>query len=275
MQFLKVSHQIFDLGLSPNELKIYLFLVKCQNCLATATVRVSTICEQCAISSATTVREALRRLELRSLIQRKHRHSLNGLCISTQYTIRQLGGKWFRLWLGVRPFTMDKSAFAVYLYLCQQRIAYSGKACPSQNRIAAAVGLARHTVHEAVKRLAALGALIKADFWKGRHNLYTVLQEYLQKDIKKGTSLNSFARTNEGDSQRSESTYNIVRFLVFVKTFFVKLGCAIFGEQYLDRTINPKEEKIRTIPYSCSNNKRRRFRSWHREKCALLRRWRI
>ena len=87
MQFLKVSHQIFDLQLSPTELKIYLFLTKCQNCLATATVRVRTICEQCAIASATTVRTALERLEQRGLIRRKHRHGEGGRFISTQFAL--------------------------------------------------------------------------------------------------------------------------------------------------------------------------------------------
>lgn len=264
MQFLKVSHQIFDLQLSPNELKVYLFLTKCQNCLATATVRVRTICEQCAIASATTVRNALERLEQRGLIRRKHRHGQGGCCISTQFTIRQLGGKWFRLWLGVNPFAMDKSAFVVYVYLCQQRVAYSGKAWPSQHMIAAAVGIARRTVHEAVKRLASLGAIIKAAVWKGRHNLYTVMQAC--ESIKKGTPLESFVGTNEGDSQCSCSIFNVVWILLLVKTFFVKLGCAIFGGQYLDATSNPKERKKDKL----HNKDIDRDAENHRGKCALF-----
>ena len=213
MQFLKVPHQIFDLQLNPNELKIFLFLTKCQNCLATATVRVRTICEQCAIASATTVRNILQRLEQRGLIQRKYRHGQGGRCISTQFTIRQLGGKWFRLWLGVTPFAMDKSSFVVYVYLCQQRVAYSGKAWPSQHMIAAAVGMARRTVHEAIKHLVSLGAIVKGAFWKGRHNLYTVMQ--VCESIKKGTPLESFVGTNEGDS-RSFSIFTLIRIWVLV-----------------------------------------------------------
>lgn len=245
MQFLKVSHQIFDLQLSPTELKIYLFLTKCQNCLATATVRVRTICEQCAIASATTVRTALERLEQRGLIRRKHRHGEGGRFISTQFALRQLGGKWFRLWLGVNPFKMDKSAFIVYAYLCQQRVAYSGKAWPSQHMIAAAVGLARRTVHEAVKRLARLGAIVKGALWKGRHNLYTVMQ--VCESIKKGPPLEPFVGTNEGDSQRFHRIFTVVWILLLVKTFFSKLGCAIFGEQYLDATSYLKERKKRQV----------------------------
>lgn len=264
MQFLKVSHQIFDLQLSPNELKVYLFLTKCQNCLATATVRVRTICEQCAIASATTVRNALERLEQRGLIQRKHRHGQGGCCISTQFTVRQLGGKWFRLWLGVNPFAMDKSAFVVYVYLCQQRVAYSGKAWPSQHMIAAAVGIARRTVHKAVKRLASLGAIIKATVWKGRHNLYTVMQAC--ESIKKGPPLESFVGTNEEDSQCSCSIFNVVWILLLVKTFFAKLGCAIFGGQYLDATSNPKERKKDKL----HNKDIDRDAENHRGKCALF-----
>lgn len=241
MQFLKVSHRIFNLQLSPTELKIYLFLTKCQNSLATATVRIGTLCDQCAIASATTVRAALDRLEQRGLISRKHRHGRGGRCISSQFTVRQLGGKWFRLWLGVRPFEMDKSAFAVYLYLCQQRVGYSGKAWPSQNMIAASVGLARRTVHEAIKRLVGLGAIIKGAFWIGRHNLYTVIQ--VCEFAKKGTPLKPFVGTNEGDSQCFSGIFNLIWILSLVKSFFLRVGCAIFGGQYLDVTSNPKKKK--------------------------------
>lgn len=131
MQYLKVPHAIFALNLCPTDLKVYLYLLKCQNALGTATVRLRTICEQCAIASVTTVRAALRRLEARGLAVQRHRYGQDGRLLCSAYAVQQLGGQWFKLWLGVRPFSLDKSAFAVYLYLCRQRVCYSGKACPS------------------------------------------------------------------------------------------------------------------------------------------------
>lgn len=262
MQFLKVADSIFDFHLSPTELKVYLYLTRCQNCLATATVRIQTICTQCAIASANTVRNALDQLEHRGLIQRKQRHDSRGRCISSQFFIRQLesNGKWFRLWLGVQPFQMDKSAFVVYAYLCRQRVAYSGKAWPSQNTIAAAVGIARRTVCEALKQLVSFGAILKAALWKGRHNLYTVLQTC--KSRKKGTPLEPFASTNEGDSQYLYSIFTLARLWAFVKTFILKVGCAIFEGQYLDLTHTPKKKEY--------SNKTKEVKRKDRGKCALF-----
>ena len=51
MQYLKVPHAVFALNLCPTDLKVYLYLLKCQNASGTATVRLRTICEQCAIAS--------------------------------------------------------------------------------------------------------------------------------------------------------------------------------------------------------------------------------
>ena len=181
MQFLKVPYAVFDCGLSLSDLKLYLYLVKCQNCLGTATIRIETIRHQCAIGSATTIRTSIGRLVKKGLITHQHRHGMGGMYISSKFTITQLKGKWFRLWLDGNPFSLDKSAFAVYTYLCSQRISYSGKACPSQATIAKALGIARHTVNDALKRLTELGAIIKAALWRGKHNLYTIMQTFFKK----------------------------------------------------------------------------------------------
>ena len=241
MQFLKVPYAVFDYGLSLSDLKLYLYLVKCQNCFATTTIRIETIRRQCSIGSAT-IRTAIGRLVKKGLITHQHRHGMGGRYISSKFTITQLKGKWFRLWLDGNPFSLDKSAFAVYTYLCSQRISYSGKACPSQATIAKALGIARHTVNDALKRLADLGAIVKAALWRGKHNLYTVMQSFF--NIKKGTPLEPFVvETNEEDSRAYKSIFTVLQFFIFVKSLFSAWGCAIFGSQYSDKTLNPKKEK--------------------------------
>lgn len=242
MQFLKVPYAVFDYGLSLSDLKLYLYLVKCQNCFATTTIRIETIRRQCSIGSATTIRTAIGRLVKKGLITHQHRHGMGGRYISSKFTITQLKGKWFRLWLDGNPFSLDKSAFAVYTYLCSQRISYSGKACPSQATIAKALGIARHTVNDALKRLADLGAIVKAALWRGKHNLYTVMQSFF--NIKKGTPLEPFVvETNEEDSRAYKSIFTVLQLFIFVKSLFSTWGCAIFGFQYSDKTLNPKKEK--------------------------------
>lgn len=253
MQYLKVPHAVFALNLCPTDLKVYLYLLKCQNTLGTATVRLRTICEQCAIASVTTVRAALRRLESRGLAAQRHRYGQDGRLLCSSYAVQQLGGCWFKLWLGVRPFSLDKSAFAVYLYLCRQRVCYSGKACPSQNVIAAALGIARRTVCDAVARLTELGAVIKGKFWRGKHNLYWIMQTVSEVWAKKETPLSNPAVTATETKARSKAfnaITTIMRLLLFVKIFLLHSldflfgeGCAIFDTQFLDLTFNPKKEK--------------------------------
>ena len=41
--FVKIYNSLFEYGLKPKELMVYLFLSYCQNCLGTATVRNATI----------------------------------------------------------------------------------------------------------------------------------------------------------------------------------------------------------------------------------------
>lgn len=253
MQYLKVPHAVFALNLCPTDLKVYLYLLKCQNALGTATVRLRTICEQCAIASVTTVRAALRRLEARGLAVQRHRYGQDGRLLCSSYAVQQLGGRWFKLWLGVCPFSLDKSAFAVYLYLCRQRVCYSGKACPSQNVIAAALGIARRTVCDAVARLTELGAVIKGKFWRGKHNLYWIMQTVSEVWAKKETPLSNPAVTATETKARSKAfnaITTIMRLLLFVKLFLLHpldflfgASCAIFDTQFLDLTYNPKKEK--------------------------------
>ena len=56
--FIKLYNALFDYGLKPKELKVFVYLSACQNCLGTATVRSATIQQRCGLSEHT-VRTAI------------------------------------------------------------------------------------------------------------------------------------------------------------------------------------------------------------------------
>lgn len=65
--FVKIYNSLFDYGLKPKELMVFLFLSYCQNCLGTATVRNATIQQRCGLSE-NTIRSAVAGLEQKGLL---------------------------------------------------------------------------------------------------------------------------------------------------------------------------------------------------------------
>lgn len=174
--FVKIYNGLFDYGLKPKELMVFLFLSYCQNCLGTATVRNATIQQRCGLSE-NTIRSAVAGLEQKGLLVVSARQDREGRRISNQYKLLQLSGAWGKL--PVEAFNLDKRDFAVYAYLCRcsngQR-----KAFPSFSHMAAALRMAIGTVQTAVKSLVAAGRLLKAAFRAGKHNLYILVETVAQ-----------------------------------------------------------------------------------------------
>lgn len=174
--FVKIYNSLFDYGLKPKELMVFLFLSYCQNCLGTATVRNATIGQRCGLSE-NTIRSAVTGLEQKGLLVMSARQDRDGRRISNQYKLRQLSGAWGKL--PVEAFTLGKRDFAVYAYLCRcsngQR-----KAFPSFSHMAKALHMAIGTAQAAVKSLVAAGKLLKAAFRAGKHNLYILAETLAQ-----------------------------------------------------------------------------------------------
>lgn len=164
--FVKIYNSLFEYGLKPKELMVYLFLSYCQNCLGTATVRNATIQQRCGLSE-NTIRSAVAGLEQKGLLVVSARQDREGRRISNQYKLLQLSGAWGKL--PVEAFNLDKRDFAVYAYLCRcsngQR-----KAFPSFSHMATVLHMAIGTVQTAIKSLMAAGRLLKAAFRAGKHN---------------------------------------------------------------------------------------------------------
>lgn len=174
--FVKIYNSLFEYGLKPKELMVYLFLSYCQNCLGTATVRNATIQQRCGLSE-NTIRSAVAGLEQKGLLVVSARQDREGRRISNQYKLRQLSGAWGKL--PVEAFNLDKRDFAVYAYLCRcsngQR-----KAFPSFSHMATVLHMAIGTVQTAIKSLMAAGRLLKAAFRAGKHNLYILVETVAQ-----------------------------------------------------------------------------------------------
>ena len=174
--FVKIYNSLFDYGLKPKELMVFLFLSYCQNCLGTATVRNATIQQRCGLSE-NTIRSAVAGLEQKGLLVVSARQDRDGRRISNQYKLRQLSGPWGKL--PVEAFTLGKRDFAVYAYLCRcsngQR-----KAFPSLSHMATVLHMAIGTVQTAVKSLVAAGRLLKAAFRAGKHTLSILVETVAQ-----------------------------------------------------------------------------------------------
>lgn len=169
--YLKVYRSIFLLGLSPNAMKVYLYLSQIQNCLHNAIVKTDTVCSRCNIASRSTVFAALAELEEKGLICKYKRADRDGNQVANGYKVSSLQGRWF--FAPAAALELDKSSFAVFLFLqsCSNK---KGRCFPSLTKMMAALHLACHTVIEAIRALVELGLVVKGAFWPGRHNLYLV-----------------------------------------------------------------------------------------------------
>ena len=174
--FVKIYNSLFDYGLKPKELMVFLFLSYCQNCLGTATVRNTTIQQRCGLSE-NTIRSAVAGLEQKGLLVVSARQDRDGRRISNQYKLLQLSGAWGKL--PVEAFTLGKRDFAVYAYLCRCSNGRR-KAFPSLSHMATVLHMAIGTVQTAVKSLVAAGRLLKAAFRAGKHNLYILVETVAQ-----------------------------------------------------------------------------------------------
>lgn len=166
--FIKLYNSLFDFGLKPKELKVFVYLSACQNCLGTATVRSATIQQRCGLSEHT-VRTAIAGLAQKGLVAVCPRHDRDGQQLAHAYKLRHLRGGWCRL--PVSALALPVRDFAVYGYLCRCANRRR-KAFPSFAHMADALRVAVTTVQTAIKSLAAAGLLLKAAFRAGKHNLY-------------------------------------------------------------------------------------------------------
>ena len=78
---LKVPNRLLEMGLSPNALKLYVFLLSCADAEKKAIVRVCRAAERCGCSAGT-VRAGIKQLEQIGLVRKQNRYNQEGQYIA-------------------------------------------------------------------------------------------------------------------------------------------------------------------------------------------------
>lgn len=201
---MKVYNAVFNYNLSPNALKVYVYLSYCKNELGTAIVKTATIASTCAIQSLSSIHTALAELDKKGLVKKYKRRNAEGDTIANGYRVTQLHGGWFTLKLDNGQLALPKSSFMVYLYLlrCKNR---AGRAWPSFSHMAAILHISRNTIIAAIKCLISCLWLRKAIQWAGKHNLYILsapAAKTAQKNSAAPTPRHSHIETNSHINDR-------------------------------------------------------------------------
>ncbi len=176
---LRIPNELLNMQLKPNELKVFVCLMRCQSEKGVAIIRAKRIAEICHISTAT-VYTAIDGLCNIGLIRRAHRYNYDGQYIANRYELVQLSGGWFELGMQHEPLAMSATTFMVYLYLLRCK-GKSGKAFPSLRKMQAALGICRNVVIRAIKKLIGMKLLVKAAIRAGKHNLYLLAFRIIEK----------------------------------------------------------------------------------------------
>ena len=121
---LKVPNRLLEMGLSPNALKLYVFLLSCADAEKKAIVRVCRAAERCGCSAGT-VRAGIKQLEQIGLVRKQNRYNQEGQYIANLYLLTPIAGGWSALDTENDIFTLSGSTFAVYLYLVCRKNGHS------------------------------------------------------------------------------------------------------------------------------------------------------
>ena len=109
---LKVHHQLLAMGLSPNELKVYCYLMSCATD-GIAIVRAGRIAERCQISRAT-VQTACTSMAAKGVLSKVNRYA-DGHLVANAYHLSTFTGRFFMLDADAAVFGLSGSVFTTYL----------------------------------------------------------------------------------------------------------------------------------------------------------------
>ena len=184
---MKVYNQLFTYTLTPNALKVYIYLSCCRNALGYAAVRTRTIQGVCRIASAGTVQKAVGELSEKGLVTKSNRYNREGQYIANGYYVTSLAGKYFCVDSIKDKLALPKAAFQLYLYL-KMRSRANGRAWPSIRQMARDLCSSCNTILAALHDLVSGRLLRKGMRWKGKHNLYIVFCKPAAKPNKKSNA---------------------------------------------------------------------------------------
>ena len=184
--YFKLSNDILDSGLAPNELKVAAYLYSCVrkgNCFVS--VKQSTIACKCGIRKVETVGSIICRLQRKGVIERVSRpHKANGQLGTYIYKLKAIASKGF---FKVKRYILGKLTgvqLRMYLFVCRA-VTKKNDMWNSFNDIADALQIARKKVIAVINELVSLGFIRKLRVLKkdGSYsdNHYSVSEPEVQK----------------------------------------------------------------------------------------------
>ena len=184
--YFKLSNDILDSGLTPNELKVAAYLYSCVrrgNCFVS--VKQSTIACKCGIRKVETVGSIICRLQRKGVIERVSRpHKANGQLGTYIYKLKAIASKGF---FKVKRYILGKLTgvqLRMYLFVCRA-VTKKNDMWNSFNDIAQALQIARKKVIAVINELVGLGFIRKLRVLKkdGSYsdNHYSVSEPEVQK----------------------------------------------------------------------------------------------
>ena len=160
--YFKLSNDILDSGLTPNELKVAVYLYSCvRKSNMYVSVKQYTIANKCGISKVETVGSIICRLQRKGVIERVSRpHKANGQLGTYIYTLKAIATKGF---FKVKRYILGKLTgvqLRMYLFICRA-VTKKNDMWNSFNDIAHALQIARNKVVAVINELVGLGFIRK------------------------------------------------------------------------------------------------------------------
>lgn len=267
MRLIKLSNQIFTLGLSHNALCIYSYLCSFSRKVmadgsAAVKVKQTTIAAACGIKSVQTVAKALRELETKQLVNRTIRTIREDRKLSTNlYFIKKqsVSNCFF--------FVCPKMAFSgnlcprqlvAYLFLCKAHSVRLGRSWNSYNDMAKQIGMKRETVIATINELCCMHLIYKQCRFSKMNsrlhidNLYFIVQRQQGRiKKKKPCTQHGFSRwlTEAVRSTVKRITASVYHNTEKLSSFFSGRGSPENESLILDPNITSvKKRKIHVIP---------------------------
>ena len=207
--YFKLSNDILDCGLTPNELKVATYLYSCvlkgNPCVS---VKQRVIASKCGISKVETVGSIICRLQRKGVIERVSRpHKLNGQLGTYIYKLKEIASKGF---FKIKRHILGKLTgvqLRMYLFICRA-ITSKNDMWNSFNDISRALQIARNKVISVINELVSLGFIRKLRVLKkdGSYsdNHYSVLEPEKQTNEEKKESPKR-AANSFGTKKRNKS----------------------------------------------------------------------
>ena len=152
--FIKVSNTIFNFGLSPKAIFVYVYLSSRTDSFMSAIVKLTTISKACNMNIKT-VCSAIAELEEKKFIRKSNRYNNRGY-LTNRYYLKNLLKKnvaWFKLPTEVFKTAIKSTDFLVFCYINKCMSCDKSEAFPSLSVISDCTQISRGRVSQAVQYL--------------------------------------------------------------------------------------------------------------------------